>query len=267
MPRSYLPPSFWTETPFLEGDEAKHLAQVLRIQPGATITIFDGLGNFADARVLSVSKNRIDLMLELAESKSTPLPEITLAQAIPKGKNMDWIVQKAVELGVSKIQPLITRHTIVSPGDHKADKWRRIALEACKQCAQFTIPIIEDPLHFDTWIKSPDPSELKIIASLAKHTQNFREILTAHPTLPSITLLTGPEGDFSPEETQTALTHNFIPVTLGDLVLRVETATLFSLSAIRFHYSHPAPGRDACPQASISISPNHPIGSSPSYQP
>lgn len=236
MPRSYLQPNAWTETPFLEGDEAKHLAQVLRIVAGDTITVFDGLGNFAEARVLSVSKQRIDLMLELAESKPTPLPEITLAQAIPKGKNMDWIVQKAVELGVSEIQPLITRNTIVSPGDDKAEKWRRTALEACKQCAQFTIPAIADPMTFDSWIQSHDPSELKIIASLAENPKNFRETLAAHPEIQSITLLIGPEGDFTPQETATALAAGFIPVSLGDLILRVETATLFSLSAVRFHY-------------------------------
>ena len=236
MPRFYLPPSAWTESPFIEGDEAKHLAQVLRIQSGATITVFDGLGNFAEARVLSVSKQRIDLMLELAESKPTPLPEITLAQAIPKGKNMDWIVQKAVELGVSKIQPLVTRNTIVSPGDEKAEKWRRTALEACKQCAQFTIPVIAEPISFEAWIKSPDPSELKIIASLAENPENFRETLAAHPEIESVTILIGPEGDFTPQETEVALAAGFIPVTLGDLVLRVETATLFSISAIRFHY-------------------------------
>ena len=236
MPRFYLAPNNWTESPFIEGDEAKHLAQVLRIQSGATITVFDGLGNFAEARVLSVSKQRIDLMLELAESKPTPLPEITLAQAIPKGKNMDWIVQKAVELGVSKIQPLVTRNTIVSPGDEKAEKWRRTALEACKQCAQFTIPVIAEPISFEAWIKSPDPSELKIIASLAENPENFRETLAAHPEIESVTILIGPEGDFTPQETEVALAAGFIPVTLGDLVLRVETATLFSISAIRFHY-------------------------------
>lgn len=236
MPRFYLAPNNWTESPFLEGDEAKHLAQVLRIQSGATITVFDGLGNFAEARVLSVSKQRIDLMLELAESKSSPLPEITLAQAIPKGKNMDWIVQKAVELGVSKIQPLVTRNTIVSPGDEKAEKWRRTALEACKQCAQFTIPVIAEPISFDTWIKSPDPSELKIIASLADNPKNFRETLAAYPEIESVTILIGPEGDFTQQETEAALAANFIPVTLGDLVLRVETATLFCLSTIRFQY-------------------------------
>ena len=236
MPRAYLPPSSWTETPFLEGDEAKHLSQVLRIQPGAAVTVFDGLGNHAQARVLSVSKQRVDLMLELAESAPTSLPDITLVQAIPKGKNMDWIVQKAVELGVSRIQPLVTRHTIVSPGGDKAEKWRRAALEACKQCGQFTIPIIEDPLPFAEWLANRPSADLEVIASLADNPRNFRETLKSHPDLESITLAIGPEGDFSPEEMTAALAAGFVPVTLGDLVLRVETATMFCLSAIRFHY-------------------------------
>lgn len=236
MPRAYLPPSSWTETPFLEGDEAKHLSQVLRIQPGAALTVFDGLGNHAQARVLSVSKQRVDLMLELAESAPTSLPDITLVQAIPKGKNMDWIVQKAVELGVSRIQPLVTRHTIVSPGGDKAEKWRRTALEACKQCGQFTIPIIEDPLPFAEWLANRPSADLEVIASLADNPRNFRETLKSHPDLESITLAIGPEGDFSPEEMTAALAAGFVPVTLGDLVLRVETATMFCLSAIRFHY-------------------------------
>ncbi|MFM2197364.1 MAG: hypothetical protein RLZZ505_796 [Verrucomicrobiota bacterium] len=236
MSRFFLPPSAWTETPYLEGDEAKHLSQVLRIQPGATVTVFDGLGNHADARVLSVSKQRVDLLLELSESAPTPLPEITLAQAIPKGKNMDWIIQKAVELGVSRIQPIVTRHTIVSPGEDKAEKWRRTALEACKQCGQFTIPVIEDPLPFADWLATRPPADLEIIASLADNPQNFRNILQSRPDLESVTIVIGPEGDFSPEETTSALSAGFVPVTLGDLVLRVETATMFCLSAIRFQY-------------------------------
>lgn len=236
MPRFFLPPSAWNETPFLDGDEAKHLAQVLRIQPGATVTVFDGRGNHAEARVLSVSKQRVDLMLELSECTSVPLPEITLAQAIPKGKNMDWIVQKAVELGVSRIQPLVTRHTVVSPGGEKAEKWRRTALEACKQCGQFTIPVIEEPLGFADWLAARPPADLEIIASLAENPRNFRETLGSRPDARSVTIAIGPEGDFSPEETNAALAAGFIPVTLGDLVLRVETATMFCLSAIRYQF-------------------------------
>lgn len=236
MPRFYLPPADWTETPFLQGDEAKHLAQVLRIQPGKTVTVFDGLGSYAEARVLNVSKQRVDLMLELAESDPDPLPQITLAQAIPKGKNMDWIVQKAVELGVSKIQPLVTSHTIVNPGDQKAEKWRRIALEACKQCGQNLLPIIEAPLPFAEWVNQPH-SQLNLIASLAENPKNFRETLNQHPDLESVTIAIGPEGDFSEQETNATLADGFIPVTLGNLVLRVETATLFCISAIRARYN------------------------------
>ena len=109
---------------------------------------------------------------------------------------MDWIVQKAVELGVSRIQPLVTRHTIVSPGEDKAEKWRRTALEACKQCGQFTIPILEDPLTFIEWLANRPPANLEIIASLADNPQNFRQILQSQPDLESITIAIGPEGDF-----------------------------------------------------------------------
>ena len=149
---------------------------------------------------------------------------------------MDWIVQKSVELGVSKIQPLVTHHTIASPSDSKADKWRRTALEACKQCGQDTIPVIEDPLTFEQWVAKPQETELQLIASLAENPLNFRETLQFHPDLQSVTIAIGPEGDFSQEETESALAAGFIPVTLGDLVLRVETATLLSLSAIRYQY-------------------------------
>ncbi|MFK7850821.1 MAG: 16S rRNA (uracil(1498)-N(3))-methyltransferase [Akkermansiaceae bacterium] len=236
MPRFYLPPEAWTEDAHLRGDEAKHASQVLRIKSGDTITVFDGLGNYTGATALNVPKQSIDLVLEIAESKPTPLPQITLVQAIPKGKNMDWIVQKAVELGVSRIQPLITQHTISSPHADKSEKWHRTALEACKQCAQFTIPQIDEPLSFSQWIASDDSSELKIIASLAENPENFRETLQKHPNLNSVTILIGPEGDFSSEEYTTAIAAGFIPVTLGNLVLRVETATLFCLSTIRFQY-------------------------------
>ena len=238
MPRFFLPPSAWTEYPSLEGDEAKHLSQVLRIKSGATVTVFDGHGNHAEARVLAVSKQRVDLRLELAECNHTILPYITLAQAIPKGKYMDWIVQKAVELGVSHIQPLITRHTIVIPGEDKSEKWRRTALESCKQCGQFNIPIVEDPLPFKEWLSSRLPTDLEIIASLAGNPQNFRTTLQSRPDLKNITIAVGPEGDFSAEETAAAIAAGFVPVTLGELVLRVETATMFCLSAIRFQYPH-----------------------------
>jgi len=238
MPRFLLPADHWETSPALTGHEARHLAQVLRIKTGATITVFDGCGRRANAEVLSVSRNHVPLKLGTIEHPTPPAPAITLAQAIPKGKNMDLIVQKAVELGVAAIQPLITRNTVVQPGCDKAEKWRRNALEACKQCGQDTRPPIAPPLPFAHWMSlQPETSGLKLIASLAPGARPLREILHAHPDTTTATLVIGPEGDFSPEETEAALSAGFLPVSLGDIVLRVETATLFCLSALRYEFS------------------------------
>ena len=237
MARFHLPPADW-RTGSLTGDEARHLSQVLRIRPGETITVFDGHGRRALAEILTVSRDHVSLKLGESQSPPPPLPVITLAQAIPKGKNMDLIVQKAVELGASNIQPLVTRHTIVHPGDGKSDKWRRNALEACKQCGQDTLPRIADPLPFERWLAAQtETTGLKIIASLAPGAKPLREVLHAHPGTTAATLLVGPEGDFSPEETSAALAAGFVPVSLGAIVLRVETATLFCLSALRYEFS------------------------------
>jgi 16S rRNA (uracil1498-N3)-methyltransferase len=182
--------------------------------------------------------------MKLGEARTPPppLPAINLAQAIPKGKNMDLIVQKAVELGVTAVQPLVTKNTIVQPGEGKSDKWRRTALEACKQCGQDTLPQIADSLPFDRWLECgagvpPAAHHLKIIASLAPGAKPLREVLHAHPGTTAATLLVGPEGDFTAEENAAALAAGFLPVSLGDIVLRVETATLFCISALRYEFS------------------------------
>ena len=241
MHRFHLPAAVW-QAAVLTGDEARHLSQVLRVRPGQTITVFDGCGRRAQAEVLTVSRDQVSLRIGDSLTPPAPLPAITLAQAIPKGKNMDLIIQKAVELGVATIQPLVTQNTIVHPGEGKADKWRRTALEACKQCGQDTLPQIADPLPFDRWLSSGagvslSVQHLHLIASLAPGAKPLREILRSHPGTTGATLLIGPEGDFTPDETTAALDAGFMPVSLGGIVLRVETATLFCLSALRYEFS------------------------------
>lgn len=222
----------------LEGAEARHLAQVLRLRSGAFITVFDGCGRHAKAEVLSVARHRVALQLGDPQTLPAPWPVITLAQAIPKGKIMDIIVQKAVELGIAAIQPLVTRHTVVQPGEGKSAKWRRIALEACKQCGQDTLPVIADPLSMDRWMATQSETlDLKLIASLAPGARPLRQVLHAVPATRAVTLLIGPEGDFSSAETGHALAVGFLPVSLGSIVLRVETATLFCLAALRYEFS------------------------------
>jgi 16S rRNA (uracil1498-N3)-methyltransferase len=236
MARFFLPPQAWMEEAWLVGDEAKHLSQVLRGRPGDQITVFDGQGGHAAAEVREVAKDRVRLALGgKLQDVSTGL-HTTLAIGIPKGKTMDLVVQKAVELGVSVIQPLVTRRTIVQPGDGKADKWSRVALEACKQCGGNFLPEVLQPEEFGSWIAGAQ-SGLRMIASLAPGALPMREVMRGGAAPQQITVLVGPEGDFTPEETTKAMNQGFRPVTLGHSVLRTETAALFCLSVIRYEYS------------------------------
>jgi len=240
MPRFLLPPDAWdAPVPALTGDEARHLTQVLRVRTGEEITIFDGCGRRASALVEEVSRDHVGIRIGSIEARPGPHPRITLAQAIPKGKTMDLIVRKSVELGVASIAPLVTRHTVVKPGEGKADKWRRAALEACKQCGQDTLPDVSETTTFGDWLAAlgtQAAGELRVIASLAPGAQPLRDILRGHSGIGEVTVLIGPEGDFAAGETQAAIEAGFLPATLGSIVLRVETAALFCLSAVRYEH-------------------------------
>jgi len=239
MARFFLPSDSWGEIAWLLGDEAKHLSQVLRIRSGETVSVFDGRGRRAEARVAEVSRERVKLELGAVSSVQAPDPEVVLALAIPKGKKMDLVVQKAVELGAFAIQPLVTRNTVVQPGEGKADKWQRVALEACKQSGLDHLPQVHEPLDFQTWVGSLAPSgpdELRLIASLAEGARPMREVVRSGGKPGRVVILVGPEGDFTPAETQSALDASFAPVTLGATVLRAETASFFCLSAIHYEF-------------------------------
>lgn len=236
MSRFYLPPEEWGDAAALAGDEAKHLGQVLRVKAGEMVTVFDGEGRRAEAEVLAVTKRRVDLRVGEVILSPVPRPGITLAQAVPKGKNMEWIIQKAVELGVARVQPLVTRHTIVSPGDQKGDKWRRVALEAAKQCGQDRVPVIGECAGFRDWLGGLEGGGVRVIASLREGSGNFREVLRGRECVEEVTILVGPEGDFSKEEYGGAVAAGFSPVTLGELVLRVETAALVCVAGVRYEY-------------------------------
>ncbi len=237
MARFFLPSDQWGEAACLSGDEAKHLSQVLRIRVGEEVVVFDGKGRQAVAKVHNVARDRVSLDLGPPSMSPRTGPKVLLALAIPKGKRMDLVVQKAVELGVSVIQPLVTRNTVVQPGDGKADKWRRAALEACKQSGFDFLPEVEEPAEFQRWlgsIGSNPADELRLIASLAAGARPMREVLRGSAAPATVVVLVGPEGDFTSSETEAALEASFHPITLGATVLRAETASLFCLSAIRY---------------------------------
>lgn len=242
MHRFFLPQDRWTTSNWeLPEEESRHLAKVLRMREGDACIVFDGKGNAAETRVLSIdSPNRVILACGQLKATNASISEITLCQAIPKGGNMDLIIQKSVEMGVSRIIPLITERTIVRLTEKEAlakrEKWQRNALEACKQCGQNTLPHIDLPLRFNDWIQSGFSSALPLLASLTEGARPIREILeqARNEKKKQAALLVGPEGDFTESETAMALESGFIPVTLGSIVLRVETATFFGMSSIRY---------------------------------
>lgn len=245
MSRFYIPPDKWDAAQWeLEGDEAKHCVKVMRLREGDSCQLFDGRGNARQAvlrSILSSSLIRLEPG-EALENRAAKLPRLTLCQSIPKGGNMDWIIQKAVELGVSRIQPLMTERTIARSEGRDAEakqaKWQRVALEACKQCGQNLLPVVERPVTFAEWKTKAalHLPECRIIASLAPGARPLRDCLEEARSQghDSAAYLVGPEGDFTPGETADALSCGFRPVELGPIVLRVETATFFGLAALRY---------------------------------
>ncbi len=242
MARFYLPPQSWSAPVWeLTGDEAHHATRVMRIKKGDACIVFDGCGRAARVTVADAPRNSSVLLTPVEELPPTPpIAHITLCQSVPKGSNMDLVIQKAVELGVSKIIPLITDRTIVRLDAKEAAakhlKWQRTALEACKQCGQNTLPVITPPVLFTEWLKNDVPQGLNIIASLAPGARPIRQTLeeARDKGVKQASLLVGPEGDFTPQETAAALQAGFAPVTLGPIVLRVETATFFGITAMRY---------------------------------
>lgn len=245
-PRFHIPPEQWTpEVLTLTGDEAKHCTQVLRRSTGDEVTAFNGAGAWARCRITSTSKNEVRLACEGLHAAPAPAVRLTLLQAIPKAGNMELIIEKAVELGVNEILPVLTARTVVKldakEAAKKRDKWQRLALEACKQCGQNWLPQIHAPQSFDTvWSQLP-PHDLRLIAAIQDDAKPLKSIITHHSSLITSILITiGPEGDFAPTEYALARQHGCLPLSLGPIILRVETAALFCLSILA-HELRPSP--------------------------
>jgi 16S rRNA (uracil1498-N3)-methyltransferase len=234
--RFYLAPERWQEeSPTLDPVDSHHCADVLRLEVGEKVTLFDGEGSVADAELTGV--HRKHCTVRIGERSVTPplRCSITLAQAVPKGKNMDLILQKGVELGASTIVPLLTRRTVVrldaKEGSHKQERWQQIALEACKQCGRNQTPVVTTPCTLEEFLRQPREGVL-LLASLQPGAVSIKEALAKATTHSLVTVLVGPEGDFTPEESAMALQAGAIPVTLGPMILRAETAALFCLSVL-----------------------------------
>ena len=242
MDRFFLPRTEWQEDRLaLAGEEGHHAVRVMRKKIGDLVEVFDGEGSWARGQITSLEKSSFELEISERGISSPLRPLVRLAVAVPKGKTFDLVIQKAVELGASEILPILTTNTVVQIGGKEAGakqaKWQRLALEACKQCGQNVLPQVYAPATLNDFLKTNEEG-LRVIASLAPGARLLREVLKDAEERPSqVTLLVGPEGDFTIGETEAALASGFHPVTLGDIVLRVDTACFFLLSALRYQYS------------------------------
>lgn len=223
----------------IEDPRAIHyVSRVRRLSVGSCVECFDGRGGVYHGIITAVGKRALDIHIERTEHREEVGVMITLAQAIPKGERFEWVLQKATELGVSRIIPLITHRTVVrarhADEEKKSVRWRRIVQEAAKQCGRATVPQMEPLQAFKDFIPSIAIASLALIPTLATTTQPIRDVLRQHPALPDATILIGPEGDFTNEEVQLAQAAGAVAVSLGSLTLRTETATLATLAILRY---------------------------------
>lgn len=245
-PRFYIPPANWNPDRLaLAADEAHHCLDVLRMKAGDRATVFDGCGHEATVEVATVAKGSVGLK-SLQQAKTAPLgAQIVLGQAVPKGKNMDLIIEKATELGAAEIVPLLSERTVVRLDEEEAkdkrEKWQRVAIEACKQCGQNWLPNVTPPVALKAFFDARPKYDLMLIASLQPGAKHLKEVLRevagdgplAKMKRPRrVLVLVGPEGDFTPAEISLALSAGCRPITLGPIILRTETAAIYCMSVL-----------------------------------
>jgi len=246
MHRFYIAPETWNSVaPILSGSEAHHAREVLRMKAGEKLVLFNGQGREITAEIVDLTGAEIRLR-KLQEAETQPMQcRIVLGQAITKGKNMELIVQKAVEIGAAEIAPIISDRTIVQvdpeSATQKQSKWRQIAIEAAKQSGQNWLPDVHTPRKLaELFSMAPEESfDLRLIGSLQPDARHLKKILAdysrEHELRPrSVLMLIGPEGDFTPAELSLARRHGCQPITLGPIILRVETAAIYCLSILSY---------------------------------
>jgi 16S rRNA (uracil1498-N3)-methyltransferase len=243
MHRFYLPPAECAGDRLLLRDrEAHHAVHVLRLRPGDDATVLDGEGGELQCKVERASRKEIELAVRERRKQQPPVDEITLLQAIVKGKTMETIIQKATELGVARIVPLQTERVVAyldnERGENKHAKWQLTAIEAIKQCGSAWLPRIDAPVTPAIFLKRNEKFDLSLVGSLAgdgRHSRHwFETVAKARSAAPrTICIWIGPEGDFTIAELEAIRSSGAKPITLGRLILRADTAAIYSLAIIR----------------------------------
>ncbi len=219
----------------LDGDRARYLSRALRARVGDKVNVFDGEGAEWSAAVLQISKNTVTLQIDDSHEAGTESPlKIHLVQGISRGERMDFVVQKATELGVKRITPVLTEYGVVKldaiRAEKRRDHWRRIATSACEQSGRVRLPLIDTPITLKNWL-GDKPQRIDTELILNPNAATTLSSLQAPET--KICVLIGPEGGFSDSEYEDAEIAGFTAVSLGPRVLRTETAAIATLAVLQ----------------------------------
>ncbi len=237
-------PRFFTENApqdgyiTLTGEDARHIAKSLRMQPGEELTVCDG-GGLDHACVLEqVAADAVRARVRASQpSMSEPRTQVTLYMALPKGDKMELIVQKTTELGVSDIVPVLTARCVSRPDartlEKKIDRWGKIAAEAAKQSGRGRIPCVHPARTLEAALADAAQAEAALLLYEGERMQGLRAALTARAPR-TVSILVGPEGGFAPEEAQQAQDAGLVSVSLGPRILRCETAPIAALACILY---------------------------------
>jgi 16S rRNA (uracil1498-N3)-methyltransferase len=231
------------KTLLLTGGEAQHALRVLRLRTGDSITVLNGAGHEFSCVIGPHDRAQAELRVNAHVFHPPPQAAITLLQALPKGKLIETIIQKATELGAARIVPLLTERVIShfdsDEAGHKGGKWQQVAIEAVKQCGAPWLPKVEPPVKLMEFLARKEPFELPLVGSLQPDSRHPREYFAAfqsrHSRMPaSVCVFIGPEGDLSPAELAAIEAAGALPITLGPLTLRTDTAALYCLSVLNY---------------------------------
>lgn len=237
MPRRFFisPDAIISDVATLEGPEVHHLLHVLRLKEGTRVELFDGSGNLYEAEITTVCRDKLILAILSAEPSPRPKPELHLATALLKGKKLEFVLQKAVELGVTSLHPFISQYCDRQSvkGSAAVDRWQRIVLEACKQCGQTLLPQVASPVSFAELLQKARRYSQIILCYEKESNRKISEIPFMPMVDETILLITGPEGGFSDGEICSALQNRCTTVSLGPLTLRAETAAIAAVTIVQ----------------------------------
>ena len=225
----------------LDKNQAHHAKKVLRLKPGEVVELLDGQGGLFRGLVSSLENQSVSIKILNSINQSTSPVELSLAASVIKPERMEWMLEKSCELGVKEFIPILTQRVVIHLSAErwksKVQRWRRIAVESCKQCGQSLTPAIHEPADYSNLIKDFKKFDLVLIPTLNQKSRFLKEALESKKNAGKVLILIGPEGDFTGEESKEAIKAGAIPVSLGDLVMRAETAAIYTLSSVGFFFA------------------------------